>query len=328
MNRLDVEMLNRSLGGLGDSFAQRRQQEFQQQQAMQRLALEQSMRGDQQQHYQNEEETNKRRESNEVGFHAQTLKNESDRNDIQGLQQKQAFFQSVAGLNATGQLPDEARDDFNDWLKNDDHFGATGLQIQKPDPQFQKNGNKEAAIVNATKTALSYHQQATESDDPDEKKQLEDYATKLDSWIEKQGKFAPPKPGSVTDENIELDKDGHATRKTKTVTPLTPPAPIAPSAPDAAQQPVSFAPPQPDAGAFSPQPQVSPEAIQSLLSTPASPTAAGSPSAAPIATPTAPINPPPSHVAFLKANANNPKVVQDFEQKYGQGSATQYLQGP
>lgn len=338
MNRADVAMLVDSLNNFGEGAMKRKQTQFQNEQAMQRLALEQQVKdiqesryNAQQTHYNEIEKSNSRR-ADAADTRAQA------QSDAEGLKEKADLFKSAAGLNATGALTDESRDQFNKWLSSDTHFGATGLQLKAVDPKFQKTAGKETAVVQAIKTAESYRKQADDTDDPEQKKQYLGYADLLEKAAKKQGEFAPPKAGMNKNTQLQYDPlTGKLIGKSETDAPILPPEPSTPAASNSPTATPNVPPPSASlvplsgAGMFSPiqqsKPQITPEDVNSLLGSPSAPTAV-TPAASPATPMATPVNPPPSHVAYLKANANDPKVIADFEQKYGQGSAAQYLQGP
>lgn len=227
MNRLDVQMLQNQIENLGDSALQRRKLGFEHDTTMQRLALDEEMKKIQEaraeaqtSHY------NKMEDAQKGYFDRQDLRAQQQQ-QTEAMKEKQKLFESAAVLNSTGQLPDDARDQFNDFLANDEHFGATGLQLGKPDPRFTKNGNGPTAIQKALSNAQDYRTQASQAEDPDEAKRLSDYADMTESWVKKQGQFAPLKVPPTKNEMIQYDRGGHATNRVTNFTPPpTAPAPI------------------------------------------------------------------------------------------------------
>lgn len=241
-NRADVQMLQESIQHLGDTYAQRRQQNMAQDKAMQQLALERQMRDiqeqrskSQEQHYGLMEARQQTYQDKALGNQSRMMQKEGDRADNQQQQaefmNKQGLFKSVAGLNATGQLSPDARNAFNKWLSTDDHFAPTGLQIQEPDPKFQNKKFKEPAIVQAVKSAQDYRDQAAQSDDPEQQKQFLGYADMLESYSKRQGSFSPVKIPPTKVENIGLNASGKATNRVTSFVPppaAPTPAPVAP----------------------------------------------------------------------------------------------------
>lgn len=232
----DVAMLQGAIQNAGQGALQRRQMNQQHAAEMERLALESQMRDVMQaraeaqgQHFQTMEEQNQ--------HNADTRQQaEQDRTDklqsAADINSKQEMFKSIAALNATGQLTDEGRKKFNDFLAKDEHFGPAGIQLQVPDPKLQKSANKPSALASTIQTAQNYRQQAEDTDDPNEKAQFTHYADMLEKAVDKQSKFASevPKSGSTTAN--EYDAAGHKVKST--TSPLVPPAPVTPAAPSPA----------------------------------------------------------------------------------------------
>lgn len=146
----------------------------------------------------------------------------------QAAQQKQGLLQSVIQLNASGSLDDASLQGVNDWLRSDEHFGQTGIQISKPTNPTGK-GRGESAVVNALKQAEMYKQQAAQSEDPAEQQQFNQYATMLEGWVKHAGSFAPAQgfvTTKVTPETNPLTgkPTGGSITNTTTKTPITSPA--------------------------------------------------------------------------------------------------------
>lgn len=241
MNRADVEMVTGQMDNLANTFARNR-------------ALDQERNFRQQ-----EVDTQKMRTQADIDFRTAQRKhyeqienqqagNENVRLNQQQIAQKQQLLQTALHLNATGQLDDDAIDAFNDWLKNDDTFKVTGIQISKPSVTNGKS--KDAAIVNALKTAQEWRRQAAESDDEKEAQKLNEYADMSENWVKRQGSFKPaegyteedttPVIDSITKQQAK-DKDGNLlfTKKTKTRTPFATPAAAPASMPGAAPRPAA-----------------------------------------------------------------------------------------
>lgn len=140
------------------------------------------------------------------------------------VKEKQGLFTSAIALNSTGQLSDDDRDNFNDWLSNDEHFGSTGLQLSKPDPSMQKNNQRLSAVGSAVAQAQQYRALQGQTDDEDQAKQYGNMADMLESWVKKQATGATFTP---TETQNTYDEAGHklTSRKTAIAPPPTPGAP-------------------------------------------------------------------------------------------------------
>jgi hypothetical protein len=221
MNRADVALVNNQLDELGNAFLRNRQLE-QEKNIRQQEADAATMRaqGDlefrkaQQQHY------------NQIEDKQSDL--DKLRQNQLAAQQKQGLFQSVVALNATGQLSDDARDDFNDWLAADEHFGPTGLQIKVPDNPNTKN--KDAAVVNAIKSAKQYRDLAKAASDPDQAAEFNSYADKLEAWVTKQGEFKPAEGFEETTTKPTIDPLTGKQTGVSTATKRRTPIPAGPAA--------------------------------------------------------------------------------------------------
>lgn len=236
-NRQDVQMLQEALQGLGQGFAQRRQQSAEHDTEMQKLALESQLRDIQQSRYDAQGEHFNKMEAGQQDYYNKVLENQklaqSKQDDKatqvasqEDMKNKQSLLQTVIGLNATGQLSDDDRDNVNDWIAKDEHLGTTGIQLQAPDPKFQKGQNKQPATVAALNSAADFRKQAQETKDPDEATRLNDYANWTESWVKKQGTFASQVPKPTENVTNQFNALGNKVSSQKSF--AAPPAPPAP----------------------------------------------------------------------------------------------------
>ena len=100
------------------------------------------------------------------------------------LQDKQMLLQQAIQLNSTGQLTDEGRQNFNDWLSGDEHFGVTGLQLQAP-PQKAPPQAGQNSVAGALQQADKWRQQAAGLADGDPNKdRFNKYADTLEGSVD------------------------------------------------------------------------------------------------------------------------------------------------
>lgn len=159
MNRLDVELLNNAITGMGQSFAQNRRETTDASYRQKVLDRQIEQEKAAQQHYTAEEQHYKNEEQGQAAAAA-------DKDD-------QQTFQKLTELNASGALAN--RDQVNAWLKSHPKWGKVGLALQeptqKPPPQV---GQSSAA--QALKIADDYDSKADAEEDPDKQQQLRDNA--------------------------------------------------------------------------------------------------------------------------------------------------------
>lgn len=119
--------------------------------------------------------------------------------DIQRVKQKQAFLHAAMSLNATGQMDESTRKDFNDWLASDPDMSATGMQIQKP--VNPKTGQKNSALEATVSAIKQYRAQAAEAEkngDTDAATENNHYADLLEKNLPSAVKSTPSAKPSET----------------------------------------------------------------------------------------------------------------------------------
>lgn len=293
-NRADWEMLQNSLQNLGQGFAQRRGQNMQHEQAMQRLALEQEVKkiqearyNAQESHFSEMEVANNRRADaaeKRAGQDKIQAYIADPNNPEQGIKWEgtPAQFETVRGAAAKkyGKEP----------LVMPDHPKAGSSSVQHPYAthtigastfHFYNKADNDAFVADAEKKGLM-------RDGVSQKETPSTTDTVTETETQEPVESVPAKPAKhnwiFPDQPAQPAVVGHGkiTRKT---TKRVPRGGI----------PADTAP-----------------AVQSTPSM-------QSPSA---------VTPPQTHIKYLQQNAGNPKVISDFEQKYGAGSSAQYLQSP
>lgn len=230
-------MLNRSLENLGDAFLRNRQLEQHKREKEQEFA-EQRLQTELQN--QRESTATARAEAQQAHFNQmESLQTNTDRRQLnqQVAAQKQEMLKSIIALNATGSISDDALSEINNWLHGDEHFGVTGLQLQKP--ANPKTSGKDAAVVNMLKQADAYDQLAQSETNPDEAATFSRNAALLRKAVEKEGQFAPAHGYETVKTAPIIDKmtnkqTGVATNRTVKIpisAPVIPPPtnPVAPT---------------------------------------------------------------------------------------------------
>lgn len=291
-NRADVEMLNNAISGLGNSFAQRRQQQFEREQAMQRLALESQLRDIQEARYNAQGEHFNKMESAQQDYYNKVLTNQQTRDKVSD--ERNAALDKAAGLK-------QAVEDFKEAQQ------AMASSVQRIGQQVKagKISNDDAnqyflGTMDSMPDAIKQKMQQTP-----EFQMV--HAGKFD-WATAASPPQPnitttpggaeiaidPKTGAV--KNLTHGKDPNALPPTK-VTEIQRNA-----AGQATNQVTRFSP----SAGYPPPPK--PASVQPI------PGGGGKPVA----------TPPPGHISYLQNNPT-PQVIQDFESKYGPGSAQQYL---
>lgn len=252
-NRADVEMLQNAIGNVGNTFERNRQFKAEQEQAMQRLALEQQMRSDSQQHYaaenqhfQNEEDEGKARADQaakpKVTTYLADPKNPESGMEFTGTpEQLQTIMTNSAQqgkpLQQFASTPQKdfaatfkvggSTYSFHDPAAAENFRQAAASRGVNVEDASQVSGGKKPAISQALEDAQSYREKAKDASDPDEAKQWNDYATYLENFADRSGKFKPPTIPPNKNENFGYDAQG---RKTNATTSYTSPSAVSPSA--------------------------------------------------------------------------------------------------
>lgn len=157
--------------------------------------------------------------------------------DVARVKQKQAFLHAAMSLNATGQMDEETRKEFNDWLSSDPDMSATGMQIQKP--VNPKTGQKNSALEATVSAIKQYRAQAMAAEtggDTDAATENNHYADLLEKNLPAAVKSTPsPKEGRV--EIISGNKGGEPFSETNTITYGNGNAPTLPGKPAQPKKP-------------------------------------------------------------------------------------------
>ncbi len=210
----DVQNLNRSMEGLGDTFRQNRLDKRKEEEDMRREMLQQQMA--------NASEERQKRGLSIEEQRLQEEKNRGQREQQQGeLQDKQRFLQTLMQLNATGQLAD--LDSVNEFLASDPYFSQVGIQLKEPPKKPEANVG-QSAVARALREADYWKSKGNT-----------DYATKLEKWADLQGAPKPEANNFVeTETKPAIDPmgkpiPGQTVTTTKRRTPAGSPAAVAPA---------------------------------------------------------------------------------------------------
>lgn len=249
-NRADVEMLQNAIGNVGNTFQRNRQFKAEQEQAMQRLALEQQMRSDSQQHYaaeeqhfQNEEDEGKARADQaskpKVTTYIADPKNPESGMEFTGTpEQLQTIMTNSAQqgkpLQQFASTPQKdfaatfkvggATYSFHDPTAADNFRQAAASRgIDVEDEKYGASKGKSPTIVSALDDAAEKRKEADASDDPAESQRLNDYADTIEGWAKKQTSFKPPTIPPNKNETFGYDPQG---RKTNATTSYTSPSAV------------------------------------------------------------------------------------------------------
>lgn len=261
-NRADVEMLQNAIGNVGNTFERNRQFKAEQEQAMQRLALEQQMRSDSQQHYaaenqhfQNEEDEGKARADQaakpKVTTYLADPKNPESGMEFTGTpEQLQTIMTNSAQqgkpLQQFASTPQkdfaatykiggsiysfhskEAADNFEAGMK------AKGIDVN--DPKYaQSSGGKTNAFAQNSDRYQQELDAAESAQTPEEKNIHLDNAARYKAWLDKQGQFKPPEIPPEKNET-KTGPNGEILGKTQVVYGIPAPSATSPSDSDLLQ---------------------------------------------------------------------------------------------
>ena len=228
MNRADVALVDQQVNQFGDTLLReatmKNESAYRQAELKYRQLAEQAQvqRYQAQQEHWNQMEkqqgnTAAKSEANTAALLQQRQGEQAQAGNQQELQNKQRMFQNALSLNSSGGLSDDARNDFNDWLSDDEHFGPTGIQISKPDPSMLPKGAagiRHSAAVDALNQAQGYRSQAALLDDGDpDKDQFNSYAEMLENAARKAGSGPQARPAETT--TIKRDAMGREIERTR-----------------------------------------------------------------------------------------------------------------
>ncbi len=345
MNIASAKLLEDSLGQLADNFYRNRALQATMQEEAQRNAIEQSFRQAQMQHYNELEDRqqdffNRQQQaaSDRAALEAQNLQ---QRLGQQGMIQKQALLKTVMGLNATGQLTDDARKKVNDWLNSDPDLSKTGMQLQ-PAPNPSKDpGQKQSALVQAVSMIRQLRDQAASTADAATAAQLIKAADDLEDNLPAHLKEIPQTRISQSrdEQSRPAQQDDGASNPVPIANPTTTLPAIAPAGPAAAAlaRPGALRVPSPGAipqqsrdreGATNPATNAVRQSISKPVPNAPSPTPNDNfQNTNGIPTNPQPVfpSPPQSHISFLQAA---PSFAPFFDAMYGEGSSSQFLNPP
>lgn len=134
LNYADVELLNRSMEGAGQAFAQRRAQQNQEQRDIANELFHRKML-----------DVNEAR-ANATAEHEQRMETQFTTRAAQ--QDKQDMLKTVLNLNAGGMLDDDGIKSVNAWIDGDPELSRTGIHIKAPPakapPQVGQNSLAQA----------------------------------------------------------------------------------------------------------------------------------------------------------------------------------------
>lgn len=325
--RADVELLNNSLNNLGGNALARRKMQQEHDFEMQRLASENQMRQIQEARYNAQGEHFNRMESAQQGASDKMLGNQDRQIQLESDRDKQ--LERQIGLK-------QAVEDFKEAQ------GGMAQAIQHLGKQVKAGGM-------STDEATAYFKGAMDKMPPqihDKMLQNPQYASMYDGKVDWASLSEPPKPtvtttpggqelitdnkghvikGAGPEKALPPDKESISEGPTGTTTNRTTFRKSGTPAPGLAPTSADFGAPPPAGLSGLPgglPGSVIGQPLQPVDLTDNQPIPGGG--GLPVSTSPAQ-NPPASHIQYLKANAKNPKVISDFEAKYGPGSAAQYL---
>lgn len=198
MTTTEAELLLRSIGSLGDSFAQQKDRERQQSQFDARMDMERQNADRQEKERLATEDYRKSARDAAAAHYSKMEQGQANAADLAAskarMEWKQKLLQSALHSNATGQLDDGSRESFNKWLANDEDMKTTGLQLGKPSSLMAKPGAKESASVNVINSMNDFRSRAKASQDPEEQKELNHAADLLEGIATKMGTVKTPTP--------------------------------------------------------------------------------------------------------------------------------------
>jgi hypothetical protein len=184
MNYRDVGLLNNSLDQLGETFLKQRMLEEQKKKGDEELGLRRQQLGIEQgradaatAHY-NKMET----AQTDAAAKAQQAAD---------LRDKQQMLQTVMQLNVGGALAPGSLDSVNQWLRDDEHFGKTGMQLIPPKEKAPQAGQN--ALAQAYQQADMWKTKADQArtTDPEKAAQYDEFSTNLRKWGNLQANAAP-----------------------------------------------------------------------------------------------------------------------------------------
>ena len=230
MNIASAELLQNSLQNLGKTFQQSRAQGAEEEyrtaqleQQGRRTDVDEAFRNAQMAHYNQMEKDNSRRADAQEERAGAAQDQQGTAQDQQAVAQKQDLLKSVMGLNATGQLTDDARTKVNKWLSTDEHFSATGMQLQAPTNPKTNPNFKQSALTQAVSTIQNYRDLAGQTEDPGEADGYNHLADLLEKNLPAAVKTTTP-AAAVPPTSTKLTDYNPAGKPVKTVTSFGMPA--------------------------------------------------------------------------------------------------------
>lgn len=219
MNYRDFEMLNGSLGNLGQTILQNR---VMAEQKAERGQARQDRLGEQAKMDEYRQEMLKQ----QMARTAATTQNQDNSQQTRQLDEHRKWLETLAKLNASGSMDDDQRKEVNDELTNDPMFSAGGIHFQFKAPPAKNEKLGSSAVAEALLQAEQWRQKATQAEAPEDKARYLKYADTLEKSTPSELKTTPQAKESPPDRTTVItgqDNSGNPMSRTNATTYAKPP---------------------------------------------------------------------------------------------------------